>query len=250
MSYTVRQLARLAGVSPRTLRYYDQIGLLKPSGRADNRYREYGDEAVLRLQQILFFRELDLPLDGIRAILDRPGFDAVATLRDHRQALGARAARLQALIGTVDRTINHLKGAAKMTDQEMFVGFDDETQKRYEDEAARRWGEERVRESSRRWKSYSKQEQARILAEGGANYRDLVPYIGQDPALPAVQAIIARWHQHLHYFYTPTRQVLQGLGQAYSQDPDFRATFTKIDPGLPDFLTQAIEVYCAGLGEG
>ena len=88
------------------------------------------------------------------------------------------------------------------------------------------------------------------MAEGGANYRDLVPYIGQDPAQPEVQAIIARWHQHLHYFYKPNRQVLQGLGQAYSQDPDFRALFTRIDANLPDFLSRAIEVYCAGLGRG
>ena len=250
MTYTVRQLARLAGVTARTLHYYDQIGLLKPSGHGDNGYRYYDDESVLRLQQIRFYRELDLSLAEIRTVLDQPDFDALRALESHRRALEARAARLDGLIHTVDRTIKHLKGETRMTDQEMFVGFDAETQKRYEEEASRRWGEERVKESNRRWNSYSPQEKARIMAEGGANYRDLVQYIGQDPARPEVQAIIARWHQHLHYFYTPNRQVLQGLGQAYSQDPDFRATFTKIDANLPDFLSRAIEVYCAGLGEG
>ena len=247
MAYTVRQLARLAGVSARTLHYYDQIGLLKASGRGDNRYRHYDDEAVLRLQQIRFYRELDFRLSKIRQILDRPDFNTGRALESHRRALQERAARLESLIATVDRTIKHLKGETRMSDQEMFLGFDAETQKRYEEEASRRWGEASVKESSRRWNSYSPQEKARIMAEGGANYRDLVPYIGQDPARPEVQAIIARWHQHLHYFYKPNRQVLQGLGHAYSQDPDFRAFFTKIDPDLPDFLSRAIEVYCKAL---
>jgi DNA-binding transcriptional MerR regulator len=247
MTYTVKQLARLAGVSGRTLRFYDQIGLFKPSSHGDNGYRYYGDEAILRLQQIRFYRELDFSLDEIGAILSRPDFDVAQALQAHRLALQQRAARLDLLIQTVDKTIRHLRGEITMDSQELFAGFDDETQRRYEQEAERRWGAYHVRESRRRWDSYSAEEKARIMAEAGANYRDLIPYIGQDPARKEVQVIIARWHQNLRCFYEPTPQILAGLGQTYSSDPEFRATFTKTHPDLPDFLTRAIEVYCQNL---
>src|ERR1700690_1634694 len=98
MSYTVKQLSRLAGVSVRTLHYYDEIGLLKPDAIRPNGYRQYGDQALLRLQQILFYRELDLGLEAIKAMLDRPDFDAVAALAPHRLSLRGRAKRLERLI--------------------------------------------------------------------------------------------------------------------------------------------------------
>ena len=131
-----------------------------------------------------------------------------------------------------------------MSGSELFTGFDEGTQRRYEEEASRRWGEKHVRESRRRWDSYSKDKRAAILAEGGAIYHDLVAHLGEDPGSETVQQTVGRWHQNLRYFYEPTIEILQGLGQAYSQDPQFRATFSRMHPDLPDFLTVAITAYC------
>jgi DNA-binding transcriptional MerR regulator len=244
MGYSVKQLADLAGVTPRTLHYYDEIGLLKPTSVGENGYRHYGEEAALRLQQILFYRELDVSLEEIRRVLDAPEYDVQLALRSHRRALQARAERLSKLIETIDRTAEHTRGERTMSAGDLFVGFDEETQRRYEEEVSRLWGEKHVKESRRRWDGYSKEKRAAILAEGGAVYQDLVALLGEDPASQPVQQAIARWHQNLRYFYEPTTEILRGLGQAYSQHPQFRATFTRMHADLPDFLTVAIEHYC------
>ena len=247
MPYTVKQLADRAGVSPRTLHYYDEIGLLKPTSVGENAYRYYGEDAALRLQQILFYRELDVSLSQIRAILESPEFDIQLALQSHRCALQARVEHLKGLIETIDRTVEHMRGEREMTADEMFAGFDEETQRRYEEEASRLWGEKHVKDSRRRWDGYSKEKQAAILAEGGAVYQDLVSHLGDDPGSEPVQQAIARWHEHLRYFYEPTPEILRGLGQVYSQHPQFRATFTRMHLDLPDFLTAAIEHYCSHL---
>jgi DNA-binding transcriptional MerR regulator len=127
--YTVKQLADLAEVSGRTLHYYDEIGLLKPSAVGANNYRYYDDDALFRLQQILFFREMGLELQQIKAILDDPGFDRVTALQTHRQQLQTKIERLQTLIQTVDSTIMHLMGEVNMSKKKIFQGFSTEKQK-------------------------------------------------------------------------------------------------------------------------
>src|SRR5262245_22227021 len=131
MRYTVKQLADLAGISNRTLHYYDQIGLLRASAYGENGYRYYDEQAVLRLQQILFFRELDFSLAEIQTILDAPEFDILDALQTHKRALQQRLGQLSDLIQTVDRTILHLKGAVKVEAQDLFEGFDPAQQERY-----------------------------------------------------------------------------------------------------------------------
>src|SRR5512142_1404633 len=134
---TVRQLSKLARVTPRTLHHYDAIGLLKPSRIGSNGYRYYDEEAVLRLQQILFYRELDMPLEDIKRIMGRRDFDVLVALQCHRAALSRQVGRLNRLIETVDKTILHLKGKADMCVDDLFKGFTDEEQERYEQEAMR-----------------------------------------------------------------------------------------------------------------
>jgi DNA-binding transcriptional MerR regulator len=113
--FTVKQLSKIAGITPRTLHYYDEIGLLKPSQVGANGYRYYGEEALLRLQQILLYRELDLPLEHIKEIVEHPDFDVLSALESHRQKLRQRIMHMERLIGTVDDTISHLKGQKRMT---------------------------------------------------------------------------------------------------------------------------------------
>lgn len=247
MMYTVKQLSDMAGVSVRTLHYYDEIELVKPSSVGDNGYRYYGEEAVLRLQQVLFFRELDFNLNEIKAIIDQPEFDVLNALQAHGQALRDRANRLSCLIQTVDKTILHLKGKINMSTEEIFAGFSSEKQAAYEQEARERWGEDMVSASVKRWNSYSKEQKARIFAEAGEIYRDLVAHMDKGHDSPDVQAVIGRWHQNLRHFYEPTPQIMAGLADAYNEHPDFVALYRKMHPDLPAFLREAIHTYCQTL---
>ena len=136
--YTIKQLADLANVSRRTLRYYDQIDLLKPTAVGDNNYRYYDQKTVLRLQQIRFYQELDFSLDDIRKILDKSDFNALQSLQTQKEALQQQAERLNRLINTVDKTIPHLEGKLEMDNKDLFAGFDEAKQKAYAEEAERR----------------------------------------------------------------------------------------------------------------
>lgn len=241
--YTVKQLASLTGISARALHYYDQIGLLKPTLYESNGYRRYDQEAVYRLQQILFYKELGLCLEKIREIIDQPGFDPLRALEDHKKALRRRQERLDALIHTIDQTILHLKGQTAMSNKQMFEPFTEQQQKEYEEEAAERWPEPYT-ESARRWKSYTEADKQRIGDEGNAIYTDMVAALDQDPGSEAVQNIVRRWHQHLRYFYEPSVEILRGLGRMYLDDPRFAATFARIHPDLAAFHQRAIDIYC------
>lgn len=247
VTYTVKQLAGLADVTPLTLRYYDHIGLLRPSSVGENGYRYYDGTAALRLQQILFYRELGLSLEEIQRVLDSPDFDLLAALERHREELIRRVGRLQHLIATVDKTIMNVKGERAMSTEELFEGFDDETQALYEERAREMYDPEIVQQSSRRWKGYSAGDRARVMAEGGEIYRELATMTAQDPASADVRAVIGRWHQHIRAFYEPTPEIMRGLGQGYEDNPEFAAFFQALHPDLPRFLHQAIDRYVDSL---
>lgn len=249
MVYTVKELADLAGVSRRTLHYYDEIELLKPSTKSDNGYRYYDEVAVLRLQQILFFRELGMSLAEIGTAVDAPDFDILLALQDHRQALQQRAKRLNSLIQTIDKTIDHLQGKVEMSTNEFFTGFDEETQKAYEKEAAERWDADEVKATSQRWNNYSTYQQKQIMEEGNVIYIDLLAVMDKGADSLEVQQTIGRWHQHLRYFYEPTVERMRGLGWGYTNDPAFAAFYEKIHPDMPQFISQAIAIYCDNLSE-
>src|SRR5437870_10265886 len=123
MTYTVKQVAAMSGVSVRTLHFYDETGLLKPAYYGANGYRFYEEPQLLTLQQILFYRELGFELKQIERILGRADFEKVAALQSHRKVLQRNLARTRTLIETIDKTIEHLKGRKKMKSDEMFVGF-------------------------------------------------------------------------------------------------------------------------------
>lgn len=242
---TVKQLSKLAGVTPRTLHHYDEIGLLKPSRVGDNGYRYYGEESLLRLQQILFYRELDIPLDEIKNILGRRDFDVLGALHSHKDALQKQVIRLNRLIHTVDNTINHLKGNTIMNDKAYFEGFSEEEQEKYAVEAEQLYDAETVRESNRKWKSYSAAKKEAIMAEGKAIYMDLIAAMPKGAASKDVQDILVRWRKHMDYFWTPNLDQLLALANGYNDDPRFKANFDKMHPQLAEFMREAVQVYVA-----
>ena len=243
MSYTVNKLSKLAGVSVRTLHYYDEIGLLKPDAIRSNGYREYGDQAVLKLQQILFYRELDLSLEEIKAMVSRPDFDPVAALEAHRVSLQGRAARLERLIQTVDDTLLHMKGLKEMSPKQLFTAFSDEEQEKYAKEAEQMYDPTIVKESNRKFKALSTAEKQRIFDEGNQIYADMVAAMPTGVASQEVQVIVERWRKHMDYFWTPNLEQLNGLAEVYNSDPRFKANFDRIDARLAEFMREAVGEY-------
>jgi DNA-binding transcriptional MerR regulator len=241
--FTVKALSRLAGITPRTLHYYDEIGLLKPTRVGDNGYRYYGDEALLRLQQILFYRQLDIPLDSIRSIMERHDFDVVSALESHKQELRKRIVQMERLVTTVDNTILHLKGKKDMSPKQLFEAFSEEQQAEYEKEAMRMYDPAIVKASNKKWKSYSSAEKQRIADEGNAVYQGFLQAMPKGAASAEARACVEAWRKHMDYFWTPNEEQLLGLANGYNDDPRFKARFDKIDPNLAAFVREAVKAY-------
>lgn len=245
MRYTVKQLGKLAGVSARTLHFYDEIGLLPPSCVGENGYRYYEAQDLLRLQQILFYRELDFSLKEIKEIIHSSGFDMRAAFHSHRQALQKRAKRLERLIDTIDRTILNLEGAMPMKEKDYYEGFeyDEAKQEEYEEEIRQKYGSENLDISRQRWGSYSAEKREQVKAEGGKAAEMMAASIPLGAGSPQAQAAVERWKQWIENFYPCTDDILLGLGHLYVDDPRYGATFRKIHPNLPEFILETFQFY-------
>jgi DNA-binding transcriptional MerR regulator len=244
MVYTVNELARLAGVSVRALHYYDELGLLKPKYRNPNGYRQYGEETVARLQQIMFFRELDFSLNEIGKILSQPGFDALEALQAHKVLLSKRARRIHELQATINRTIKNLKGERSMEIKEYYQGFSKGQIEKYREEVRQKWGENTLKDSEERVMDMGKQKFSALQAEGGKIFQTISDNMANGFGSDLVQAQVVKWREWLENFHHYTDEAVLGLGQVYSQDPRFAKFFEKYNKDLPAFLTRAIEYYC------
>ncbi len=233
----------MAGVTPRTLHHYDDIGLLKPSQIGDNGYRYYGEEALLKLQQILFYRELDFQLEDIKKIMGRRDFDVLSALETHKESLSRQMDRMKRLLITVDNTIQHIKGEKIMSQKGLFEGFSEEEQEMYALEAEQLYDPETVRESNRKWKGYSAAKKEAIMAEGRLVYEDMIASMSKGAASAEVQLIVERWRKHMDYFWTPNLEQLLGLANGYNDDPKFKTNFDKMRPNLAEFMLEAVKVY-------
>ncbi|MFA9380014.1 MAG: MerR family transcriptional regulator [Acetanaerobacterium sp.] len=243
MKRTVHEVASLAGVSVRTLHYYDQIGLLPPSEVTEAGYRLYDDTALALLQQILFFRELDFPLAEISQIVNSPSFDRRRALSGHRALLLLKRERLERLIRLVDDT---LKGETKMSFTEFDMTAIEQAQRQYADEVKQRWGStDAYTESTKRTASYNKEDWRRITEESDAIYDGFAAQMGGGPASPAVAQLVADWQAHITaHFYECTNEILAGLGEMYVSDPRFTENIDKRKSGLAQFMSDAIRLYC------
>lgn len=247
MLYTVKQVARMAGISVRALHHYDQIGLLKPASVGENGYRYYGREELLRLQQILFHRELEFPLDAIAAVLDQPGFDRAAALRRHRVKLAAEASRYRQLLKTLDATLAQIEGDATMDDKDLYKGFAPEKQAEYEAWIAARSGAESLERSKRAMKGWSKADWEAYLEKGQAFERDMAGALtrGEAPDGAFVQGEIPRLYAWIETAWArrPEKAAFIGLGRMYADHPDFRTRYEALAPGLADYLASAMRTW-------
>ncbi|MBL7977751.1 MAG: MerR family transcriptional regulator [Bacteroidetes Order II. Incertae sedis bacterium] len=244
---SISQLSQIAGVSLRTLRHYDEIGLLKPSLRRASGYRYYGKAEVLRLQQILFYKELGLPLAKIHSVLDAPHFDLITALESHKAVLEFRQKRTTMLLETIQKTLLHLKQEQDtMKSEDLYKGFDPETAEAYEAEAKERWGAEAVEASKNRVMAAGKEQweaiQADVEALNQALADAMATYDAQDEY---VQKLVKRHFEMIGNFYTVTPKMYQGLASLYVDDPRFTAYYEKYRAGLAAYLSRAMQVYCS-----
>lgn len=242
MRYSVSQAARLAGVSVRTLRWYDEIGLLKPAQVTPAGYRFYDDMTMAALQQILFYRELGVPLEQIGRILSAPDHHRTEALKKHRTLLLMKRQRLDDMLRLVDETIG---GNIMYDERPKPTQADWEAVKeQYAKEAAQRWGNtEAFLESREKHKDYGPEQEARIQAE----MEEIFHAFGAcaDPAGPDAQALVERWQAHItRYHYNCTGPILACLGEMYVNDPRFQENLDKYGPGTAQKMSAAIKAYC------
>lgn len=246
MAYTVKQLAKLSGVSVRTLHFYDDIGLLKPAYYGDNQYRYYEEPQLLLLQQILFFRELGFQLNDIQRILSSPDFDKVTTLESHRKILEENLHQTRLLIETVDKTITHLKGKKTMKLDEIFHGFNAEKQKLYEEFLVDSGvSKDVINKSKDKVKNWTQAQWLEHKREADKVHAELVAAIDQglSPSSPEVQKIIKKHYQLTCVFWSPTKESYVGLSQLYASHPDFIKFYDDMHPQLLPFLMEAMKIF-------
>ncbi len=252
MTYSIRMLAELSGVSTRTLRYYDEIGLLSP-GRAENNYRVYNSGHADILQQILLYRELGVSPDEIKNLLENPGYDREKALRDHLSELQKRKTQLELLINNVKETIASVKGETVMKDKEKFEGFRqkmlDENEKKYGKEIRERYGEETVRASNDKFKGMTEEKAAcaeKLSRELNLALAEAVRT--NDPAGDTARKACAL-HKKWLCLYWPdgsySAEAHMALAQMYADDERFTAYYEKIAPGCAVFLRDAVKIFCA-----
>ena len=250
MEYTVNALSKLAGVSKRTLRYYDEIELLHPKRKSSNGYRIYGEQEVEKLQQILFYRHLDMPLEEIQRIMNDPKFDTQKALESHRQQLAAKKVQLDQLLVTIDKTLASKRGETRMTDKEKFEGFKQEAieknEKQYGKEIREKYDRDTVRRSNQKLAGLS-QEEYQIM-------QDLTEKILIDlkKAMqtndPSSEEAVQLAHLHKEWLAcswpTYSKEAHRGLAQMYVDDPRFTKYYDEqVGIGAAEFLRKVIYHY-------
>ncbi len=245
--YTVKQVAKLSGVSVRTLHHYDAVGVLKPACVGANGYRYYGREELLRLQQILFHRELGFSLEEIGRTLDAAGFDKVAALKAHRARLEAETRRYRRLMRTIDQTLASLQGEATMNEKAMYRGFDPEVQSGYETELVERHGPgmrahlDQAKAGMAGWRQAEFDAmQAELDAIEAGMAKALVD--GLPAGSSTVTALMRRHHAWIEKSWSrpAPAAAFVGLGRMYVDDPRFRARYDGRQGGLAEYMAAAM----------
>ena len=250
MEYSIQALARLSGVTTRTLRWYDEIGLLKPSRVAESGYRYYGPQEVDRLQHILFFRELGVELSQVKRYLDDPSQDRLALLRTHLVDLEREREKLDHLIQSVRTNIRAEERKETMTDEKKFEAFKaqmtEETEKKYGKESREKYGDQAVDRSQKAFREMSPEEYQRWTDLDRAILEGLEQAVreGFSPEGPEGETIVSNhkeWLMLSGLKYQPS--VHKGLGQMYVMDERFTAYYDKNVPGCAQFLRDAIHAW-------
>ncbi len=246
MKLSVGKMSRLFGISVRTLRYYDEIGLLKPSEVAPSGYRYYDSADVETLQQIMFYKALRLPLDEIAAVLKNPDYDRRQALQRHRELLLRERERLDCLVALVGKTLN-----GEDTDMEMKNNLEaaaelERTKEKYAAEVKERWGNtDAYKESEKKHAAYTTEKELAIAAEAEDIFKRFAALRGSVPDSEPAQALVRLWQEHItKYHYACTKEILTGLGEMYTADERFAENIDRFGEGTARLMSEAIKFYC------
>jgi DNA-binding transcriptional MerR regulator len=249
LEYTVQKLGLLAGISTRTLRYYDEIGILKPARINSSGYRIYGQPEVDRLQQILFYRELGVSLEEIKEMITSPSFDADHALREHREKLLEKRQQLDLLIANVDLTLAQREGTKAMSDKQKFEGFKqkliDDNEKQYGEEIRAKYGADQIDKANKKIKDMTEKQYAEIEQLGADIHTTLAEAFAiGDPAGELAQKAADLHRQWLSFHWDSySQEAHAGVAQMYVDDERFRAYYEKDQPGVAEFLRDAVLIY-------
>lgn len=249
MEYTVNKLAKLAGVSTRTLRYYDEIGILKPARINSSGYRIYGQEEVDILQQILFFRELDVSLDSIKQILASNSFHKENALKEHHEKLLEKRRQIDKLISNVEKSLDRYERGIYMSDKDKFEGFKEklinENEKKYGKEIREKYGDDKIDESNNRFKNISREQYERFEKLG----KDILDTLEEafengDPESDMAQKVAEMHRKWITFAWGKySKEAHAGVARMYVEDERFTAYYDKRKPGLAKFLRDAVIIY-------
>ena len=249
MEYTVQKLANLAGISTRTLRYYDEINIHKPARINSSGYRIYGQKEVDILQQILFYREMGVSLEQIKEILTDPSFDVIQALKKHRENLLKKRKQIDLLISNVEKTIAQKEGRIIMSDKEKFEGFKkklvEENEKKYGKEVREKFGANALESSNQKVLGMSKEqyEELERLTNEVLETLDAAFKTG-DPAGELAQKAADLHRQWLCFFWNDySKEAHTGLAKMYVDEQRFKAYYDRNQPGTAEFLRDAILIY-------
>ena len=232
----------MAGITKRTLHYYDEIGLLKPHRISNNRYRAYDDNDVLKLQQIMLYKHLGFELTEIKEIIGNNNFNIISSLEKQEKKIRQEVAKNQTILDTIKQTKLFITGK-RMSNQALFTGLNDQQLKKMQKEAEEQYDTQTVQESYAKWNSYSSKKQQDIINEGNEIYSQFVTAIEHGPDSLDAQACVAKWRNHMNYFWTPSLSQLNAIAKGYVDDPRFRKKFDNIDNRLAEFVSKAVEIY-------
>lgn len=240
MKMQIKEFAISCGVSVRTLHYYDETGILKPSYVDKNTgYRYYDEASLLRMQEILFYRELDFSLKSIAEILSSPDYNKEKALAGQKKLLTLKKERLERLISAVDSA---MKGEIVMK------VFDNSEFEKYKTEAKEKWGTtEAYSEYSKKTKDYTAEKWSSVAEGLDAIMKDfsLSMKEGNTPDSTEAQSLVKALQDYItETSYTCTKEILFGLGQMYVCDVRFKSNIDKYGEGTAEFISKAIEIYC------
>ncbi|QHZ48574.1 MerR family transcriptional regulator [Bacillus sp. NSP9.1] len=243
MDMKVKEVAEMVGVSIRTLHHYDQIGLLTPKEITDSGYRLYSEENLEKLQQILFFKELDFSLKEIKRIINSPSFNRQEALILQRKMLIEKRNRVDKMIETIDKTIKHMMGEIQMTNEERFEGINF-NHNQYEKEARKRWGDQPVNKINAKLERMTKDEHKGLSEKWDMIFNKLALLRDQSPKSKEVQVTIKEWYDFLNEnFGKYSPDAIYGLGQLYINDERFTKNIDQYGHGLANFMSEAMKVY-------
>lgn len=242
MQHTIKQVSKASGATVRALQHYDRIGLLSPGSRSSSGYRLYGEEDLIKLQQVLLLKSMGFGLKDIAGMVSAAASDRETSLKKHRAMLAEKLGQLNSLIRLVDRSLEAIRKGRKEMMEELFEGFDHDSHRQ---EARRLYGEA-FEESERRASKYDRDQWEQFKLEQKQNMEAIIAARGKGPEDPEVLELMGRHRASItKWFYDCTLDIFEGLAELYVEDARFTKTYEDMAPGLASFMSASMKNYVA-----